>query len=215
MSELHDTHLRHLIRSAAAAEFARHGFAETSLDGIAARSGTDVATVRRLAGDLATVYAGVLLDALAEALARVAPAVAAARSPEARLRAGVTGIALAAENNPHFSPLLLREIASGGASLPTPAVAHMQLLFRTLTHTLSLGAAGGVFRPVDPLVTQMVLAGSLLVIFAGAPIAARLRPEQRPPLSPTLLATAVSDLLLDGLRPHPKPPHRSAEGEVR
>lgn len=215
MSELHDIHLRHLIRSAAAAEFADHGFRETHLERIAARSGTDVATVRRLTGDLATTYAGVLLDALAEALARVAPAVASARSPEARLRGAVAGIALAAENNPHFAPLLLREIASGGASLPTPAVAHMQLLFRTLTHTLSLGAAGGVFRPVDPLVTQMVLTGSLLVIFAAAPIAGRLRPEQRPALSSTQLATAVADLLLDGLRPHPKPPHRRAEGEIR
>ena len=156
-----------------------------------------------LVGEKDDLYASVLLDLLASALALVGPAVAAAPSPEARLRAVVAGNAGVASDHPHFAPLLLREIASGGASLPTTAVAHMQLLFRSLAHTLSHGAAGGVFRTVDPLVIQMALAGSLLAVIAGAPIARRLRGDDVSPiLVPGRLADAMSDLLLDGLRFH-------------
>ncbi len=197
--------LRHRVLLAAAAEFAAAGFDAARTDAIAARAGIDPVAIERLLGGKRNLYAAVLLDVLAQALATVGPAVATAPSPEGRLRAAVAGIAAVASENPHFSPLLLREIASGGASLPSSVVAHMQLLFRILTHVLSHGAAGGVFRPVDPLVTQMALAGSLLVVIAGAPIAQRLRGENGAAPAPSHLAGAISDLLLDGVRPHFQP----------
>lgn len=210
-----DLLLRRRILPAAAAEFAHSGFDAARLASIAAAAGVDLPELNRLMPGKKNVYSAVLLDVLSEALATVGTAVAIAPSPEARLRAAVAGITAVASENPHFAPLLLREIASGGAALPTSAVAHMQLLSRILTHILSRGAAGGVFRPVDPLVTLMALAGSLLVIIAGAPIADRIRggdDDAAPPLT-SHLARAISDLLLDGVRPHFQParlerPHR-------
>ncbi len=205
-TSVHDLQLRRRILPAAAAEFANSGFEAARLASIAAAAGVDLAELNRLMPGKKNLYAAVLLDVLSEALATVGTAVAVAPSPEGRLRAAVAGITAVASENPHFAPLLLREIASGGAALPTSAVAHMQLLSRILTHILSRGAAGGVFRPVDPLVTLMALAGSLLVIIAGAPIAERLRggDDGAPPLT-SPLARAISDLLLDGVRPHFQP----------
>ncbi|MCA1733341.1 MAG: TetR/AcrR family transcriptional regulator [Acidobacteria bacterium] len=207
--------LRRRVLHAATAEFSSAGFAAARLDSIAAEAGVDLDTIHQLIGGKDELYATVLLDVLAEALALVGPAVAAAPSPEGRLRAAVAGIASVASDNPHFSPLLLREIASGGASLPTPVVAHMQLLFRILAHILSHGAAGGVFRPVDPFVTQMALAGSLLVVIAGAPIVGRLRDADTAAPIPSHLAESISDLLLDGVRPHDKKSRHAAAGAER
>ncbi|HEY0590749.1 MAG TPA: TetR family transcriptional regulator [Thermoanaerobaculia bacterium] len=193
---------RRRILRAAAAEFAAFGFDAARLGSIAERAGVDLPTLNRLIRGKSNLYATVLLDLLAQALARVGPAVAAAPSPERRLRATVSGIAAVASENPHFSPLLLREIASGGASLPNSVVAHMQLLFRILSQTLSHGAAGGAFRPVDPVVVQMTVAGSLLVFIAAAPIVARLGESKAGAPLDRHLADSISDLLLDGLRPH-------------
>lgn len=206
--------IRRRILHAAAAEFSSAGFAAARLDPIAAEAGVGLDTIHRLVGDKDELYATVLFDVLAEALALVGPAVATAPSPEGRLRAAVAGIATAASDNPHFSPLLLREIASGGASLPSPVVAHMQLLFEILSSILSHGAAGGVFRRVDPFVTQMALAGSLLVVIAGAPIVGRLRGGDATAPIPSHLAESISDLLLDGVRPHDRK-SRHAAGDER
>lgn len=213
-TRLHDVEqvLRRRVRAAAAAEFAGSGFAAARVDTIARISGVQTAVVQRIAGKKDELYAAVLLDNLAETLAYVAPGVATARSPEGRLRAAVEGIAIVASENPHFAPLLLREIASGGASLPIPVVAQMELLLRILSHTLSQGAAGGVFRSVDPLLTLMAMAGSLLAVVSGAPIAARLGRDDLT-RHPERLAAFISDLLLDGLRPHCKPANTPTRGD--
>ncbi len=205
-SHRNDSEARRRILAVAAEEFASHGFGGARVDDIAARARVNKAMLYYYVGDKDALYTTVLFDVLADVLATVATSVAMVKSPEGRLRAAVDAIVRAAAGRPHLAPLLLREIASGGASLPEPLLAQVRLLSQILTDILAWGAAGGTFRAVDPVITQMALVGSVLVLIAGTSVARRLRAG-----SPSLdggtalpLADCISELLLDGLRPMPK-----------
>ncbi|HEY0590748.1 MAG TPA: hypothetical protein VGF40_03200, partial [Thermoanaerobaculia bacterium] len=116
--------------------------------------------------------------------------------PEERLRLAIRAIAELASTTPHFAPLMLREIATGGTGLPDEILARMRTVFGVIGEILGGGIAAGTFRDVDPVTTHMLVAGGVLVLIAGTPIRQRVRGSRKDERIPD----EVAALLLDGLR---------------
>jgi TetR/AcrR family transcriptional regulator len=206
---------RRRILDVAAEAFAASGFEGARVDQIAERAAVNKAMLYYHVGDKDVLYATVMLETIDDALGRLDRAVATSRSAEERLRSVISTIADAARRHPHFPSLMLREIASGGATLPDRVVERMRLVFQAVSEALEAGAKSGEFRAVDPLSTHMFIAGSLLVLLAGGPIRRRLRQISKIRKAPVSdrstadIASFVADSVLDGLRaPAPAPARR-------
>lgn len=197
---------RRRILDVAAEAFAATGFEGARVDQIAERADVNKAMLYYHVGDKDVLYATVMLETIDDALSRIERATTASNSAEERLRGVISMIADAARRHPHFPPLMLREIASGGATLPDRVVERMHKIFEAVSQALDAGAKSGEFRAVDPVSTHMYIAGSLLVLLAGGPIRRRLRQIakiRKAPISdrsPADIASFVADSVLDGLR---------------
>jgi AcrR family transcriptional regulator len=157
-------------------------------------------------GDKDTLYATVITGAVEHALAAMREAMAGAPDAEAKLRAVVTVMAETAAEHPFLPSLILREIASGGANIPESALRKMAEVFRTVGGILQEGVEEKAFRQVDPVITHMLLGGTVFLLVAGAPLRRRIRALKGIAAkafrdgSPQDLANEFVDLLLHGLR---------------
>ncbi len=212
MTEKGDSALQHILEVATEV-FATQGLAGARVDDIAARAGISKGLIYYHLGDKESLYAAVMRRTLEEARSALSNAVDGIREPENRLRRIVFAIAELAYANPHFAPLMLREIATGGAGLPDEVLTEMRRVFQVLGDVLVEGAATKSFRQIDPVKTHMLVAGSVLVLIAGAPIRRRLRGEGIPK-NPEAIADYVSSLLLDGIRER-APRARGRSGRTR
>ena len=209
-----DSDPRARILEVAAQVFASSGFAGARIDDIADRARVNKAMLYYHVGDKQALYAAVLLQTIDHALARIDTALAAARSAEERLRVIVSTVAAAAQENPNFAPLMLRELASGGQSIPDEVVRRMARLFRTVAEILADGERAGRFRNVDPVMTHMSIMGSVIVLTAGAPIRRRIRDVVGGPKASFVdrsaadIAAHLSDLILEGLQKRVPAPAR-------
>ena len=190
---------RHIL-DVATEVFAREGYAGARVDDIARRAGINKAMLYYHVGDKDALYAAVFIETMAEARKRLEAAAASVEGPEERFRSVVRAMARMANEHPHFAPLMLREIASGGASLPDPVVAQMRSVFQVLADVLGEGVKKKTFRNIDPYMTHMFIGGSLMVLLSGAPIRRRVRgAEAIADRAPEDIAAYVADLLLGGL----------------
>lgn len=203
--------------------FAREGYAGARVDDIARRAGINKAMLYYHVGDKDALYAAVFTETMAEARKRLEAAAASVEGPEERFRSVVRAMARMANEHPHFAPLMLREIASGGASLPDPVVTQMRNVFQVLADVLGEGVKKKTFRNIDPYMTHMFIGGSLMVLVSGAPLRRRVRgTDATVDRAPDDIASYVADLLLGGLcRSAPPPrakkaaPRRSAASTKR
>jgi TetR/AcrR family transcriptional regulator len=200
------------ILEVAAKVFAASGFAGARVDDIAERAGVNKAMLYYHVGNKQALYAAVLLDTIDHALARLDGALGSAESAEDRLRLIIATVAAAAREKPNFGPLMLRELASGGTSIPDSVIRRMARLFRTVAETLADGQRRRHFRNVDPVMTHMCIMSSVLVLTAGAPIRRRIRDvvggskASFVDCSAADIAKHVSDLVLEGLQKRPSVP---------
>ncbi|MCA1733340.1 MAG: TetR/AcrR family transcriptional regulator [Acidobacteria bacterium] len=187
------------ILDAATDVFATQGVAGARMDDIAARAGVSKALIYYHVPDKESLYASVMSATFANAQEALREATGRGSDPEERFRLAIGAIADLAQASPHFAPLMLREIATGGAGLPDEVVAEMRKVFRVLGEILGAGVAAGTFRPNDPVITHMLIAGGVLVLSAGAPIRRRIRGESGG-LEETAIPDQVASLFLEGIR---------------
>ncbi|MFN2441827.1 MAG: TetR/AcrR family transcriptional regulator [Thermoanaerobaculia bacterium] len=187
------------ILDAATDVFASQGLAGARMDEIAARAGVSKALIYYHVPDKESLYASVMSATLAQARGALLEATGRSTDPEERFRLAIGAIAGLAETFPHFGPLMLREIATGGAGLPDEIVAEMRRVFGVIGEILGAGVAAGTFRPTDPVVAHMLIAGGVLVLSAGAPIRRRVRGESGG-RDEGAVPDVVASLLLDGIR---------------
>lgn len=201
-----DREPRQRILDVAAQTFAARGYAGARIDDIAAAAGVNKAMVYYYVGGKDSLYAAAFTARVEEVLGALRGALEKTTSPSERLRAIVASIADTAGRNPTFAPMILREIASGGAGLPDEVLMRIASVFAAVAGVLEEGRLAGVFRRVDPALMQMIIGGSLFVLISGAPIRARIRGLGLPMLPPggesvESIANTVTELLLHGLTP--------------
>jgi len=158
------------ILTAARKTFAEYGYSGTHVDEIAQRAGVNKASLYYQIGDKDTLYANVIHQVLGNIAQDIAQAVARADSPEEKLKAYILFIADAVDKNPEIPPIMMREIASGGANLPRVVVEDIASVVTILTGILEEGRKNGIFTEVVPFLIHMMILGSILFYKGAVPI---------------------------------------------
>jgi len=209
---------RNRILTAAAEVFATIGFAAARVDDIAARAGVNKAMLYYHVGDKEHLYSAILTETVERALEDLRTATGGDQTPGQKLTVILETFAGFGTSNPQFVPILLREVASGGASLPDEMLMRMAGVFRIVSDVLAEGVRKGAFRKTDPLLTHVSLVGSMMFLIASQPIQARLAKVAGIDHQHTLhdLAAHTSNLILHGLEARgraPKPVQRSSRSK--
>jgi TetR/AcrR family transcriptional regulator len=193
---------RERILSAAGQVFAESGFAGARIDDIAERAGINKAMLYYHVGDKERLYTAVLTSTVERGLSSLGEASASGATPSEKLQNILHTLANFGTSNPIFIPIMLREIASGGKTLPDEMLARMGGIFRIVAEVLAEGISKGVFRKADPLLTHVSLVGSLIFLVASTPVRERLAKAQGITVSGQTaeeLARHVGNLFLHGL----------------
>jgi AcrR family transcriptional regulator len=166
---------RERLLAAAAAEFAARGFDGAKVDRIAARARINKAMLYYHFRSKAALYREILRQMFATIAAAVTEVHSHGGPADAQLGRFIEAISRAAEAAPHFPPMWLREIAEGGRHLDGSIVRELRRVIETLAAILRDGHRAGLFRPVNPFVTQIGIVAPLMLYSASAPIRERFR----------------------------------------
>ncbi len=158
------------ILMAARAVFAEKGYNGTHVDEIANRAGVNKATLYYQIGDKDTLYANVIHQVLGNIAQDIAEAVAKVDQPEEKLKAYIHCIANAVDKNPELPPIMMREIASGGATLPRVVVEDIASVLTILIGILDKGRKGKIFAETIPFLIHMMILGTILFYKGSVPI---------------------------------------------
>lgn len=167
------------ILDAAAEVFAEKGYDGARVEQLARAAGVNKATLYYQIGDKEALYHAVLERVFRRTADEVEAALAETEDCEEQIRRFITVFAETTGNSRYMSPILLREVASGGKNLPDAAVREMGRVLGALTATLEKGVEAGRFRPVNDFMVHMMIVGSLNLYAANEPIRRR-NAERRP-----------------------------------
>jgi AcrR family transcriptional regulator len=158
------------ILKAARAVFAEKGYNGTHVDEIAERAGVNKATLYYQIGDKDTLYANVIHQVLGNTAQGIAEAVAKVEHPEEKLKAYIHYIANTVDKNPELPPIMMREIASGGQTLPQVVVEDIASVLKVLISILDQGKKKGIFTDTIPFLIHMMIVGTILFYKKALPI---------------------------------------------
>jgi TetR/AcrR family transcriptional regulator len=194
------------ILEAAAGVFADKGLGGARVDEIARAAGVNKASLYYKVGDKDALYDAVMTMGLKLTAERVMELVAQASGPEQKVRRFIDAFAESIGQMRFTAPLMMREVASGGSHLPDEALAHMGSIVELLRETLQEGVEAGLFRPVNPFVTHMLIIGSLMFYSANEPIRQRIAAREMAQFGPrdfapeVDVAAEVTDLIMASIR---------------
>jgi AcrR family transcriptional regulator len=205
------------ILAAAAEVFASIGFAGARVDEIAARAGVNKAMLYYHVGDKDKLYATVLTETIDRVPVALRAAIEKVETPAEKVQCVLDTLASLGTSNPHLVPIMLREVASGGATLPDEMLIRMAGIFRVVAEVLAVGERKKAFRRTDPLLTHVSLVGSMMFLIASQPIRARLAKFAGVEHTHTLedLARHIGNLFLHGLEADADPPKGKAKKKPR
>ena len=194
------------ILKAARAVFAEKGYSGTRIDEIARRAGVNKATIYYQIGDKDTLYANVIHQVIGNVGRGISDAVSDAGSPEEKLKAYINFIAGAVDKNPELPPIMMREVASGGATLPRLVMEDMASIMVILAGILEDGRKKGIFVETVPFLIHMMIMGTILFYKKGSAIKDKQLwvPEALKALDRKLaadLGQTVATLVLKALKP--------------
>jgi TetR/AcrR family transcriptional regulator len=161
---------RDRVFAAAAAEFARRGYAGANVDRIARAARLNKAMIYYHFKSKAALYREILRDMFGAVRQAVADVEASPASPADKIRRYVEAIATAAEARPHFPPIWLRELAEGGEHVDAATLAYVRDVLGALGRIIEAGRKTGTFVPLNPLVVQAGIIAPLMFFLASAPL---------------------------------------------
>jgi TetR/AcrR family transcriptional regulator len=194
---------REALLEAGAELFARHGFDGTTVEMIARRARANKAMVSYYFGGKERLYERILISTFSEGAARVEALLEGARPADELLGAFAGMFRELAARRPHFPAMMVREAISGGRHMTERVLPHFLDLFVKVRRIYEQGIEEGTFRAADPVLTHLVVMGSLLFFFASEPMRARLIEDGRLPVAQAPTADAfvrnLHELLVRGL----------------
>jgi len=158
------------ILVAARTVFAEKGYSGAHVDEIAGRAGVNKATIYYQIGDKDTLYTNVIHQIIGNTAQGIANAVAKADKPEEKIRAYITFIAGAVDKNPELPSIMMREIASGGATMPKLVMEDIASVLTILVGILDEGRKKGIFIETVPFLIHMMIMGTILFYKKASPI---------------------------------------------
>ncbi|MGA9110097.1 MAG: TetR/AcrR family transcriptional regulator [Smithella sp.] len=158
------------ILIAARTIFAQKGYSGAHVDEIAQRAGVNKATIYYQIGDKDTLYANVIHQVVGNTAQDIAGAVAKVDSPEEKLKAYINCIAANVDKNPELPAIMMREVASGGATLPRVVIEDIASVLTILVGILDGGRKKGVFIDTVPFLIHMMIIGTIIFYKQAQPI---------------------------------------------
>jgi AcrR family transcriptional regulator len=197
---------RQALLASGAALFAERGFDGTSVDEIARRARVNKAMISYHFGGKEGLYGAILAAAATPAAERLRELATADIPPVEALERYVETFVELTEKNPHFPPMVLRELMEGGRLFDEAFFPHVLAIFGSIRMIIARGIALKVFRPVDPLVTHLAVVGSLLFFLVTEGVRARMEkkgilPAPRP--LPKDFVAHLKDVTIRGLLAEP------------
>jgi AcrR family transcriptional regulator len=163
-----------LILRTATEVFAEKGYDGARVDEIARAAKVNKATLYYQIGDKQALYEAIIQRVMCGMADEIEQRVGTAASAADKLRGFIDTLACHGGIARQFSSIMMREIADGGVRLHDPALRQMGRILGLLSGILELGVETGEFRPVNPLVTHMLIIGSLMVYNTNEPIRTRI-----------------------------------------
>ena len=158
------------ILDAAAKIFAEAGFEGARVDKIANRAGVNKAMIYYHVGDKKALYARVLHNVLGDTAARMDARIKVAETPAEKLQAYIRSLAETFDRHSYLPPILMREIASGGAHLSDIVVGDLAAIVGLLTEVLREGKEKGEFTDVNPLLIHLMVIGGFSFFKTSGPL---------------------------------------------
>lgn len=155
-----------LILRAAAAEFSQRGYDAARVDRIAARARMNKAMLYYHYGSKQGLYLTVLRDMFTAVAARARAIADGPGTPTAKLDAWIETVVAEASARPWFPPVMLHELASGGAHLDRETLATMNAIYAAVHDVIVEGQRTGEFGDADPLLTHLTILPAILMFFA-------------------------------------------------
>ena len=193
----HGTETRQRILAAAAEVFAEHGFGGAGVDEIARRAGVNKAMLYYHVGDKAALFGEVVSASVGRIAEAVASALAATDDPRERLRAIPRAFAQVVRERPFLPQLMLREVAAGGPNLPPRVLERMAEVMGMTKAVLEEGYSKGAFRKVDPLVTHLLLIGTMMFLANALRMRERFSDALGHPIEVPTELGAMADQMVD------------------
>jgi AcrR family transcriptional regulator len=162
------------IMRAAIAHFSRKGYGGARIDEIAREAGVNKAALYYHIGDKTALYEKAVEQMLGAIADQLANRIKEAQTDAERIRAFIVTLARNISKNEHIAPLLLREIADGGAALPDKVMLQMVRIFSALFCILDEASARGRYREVNPLIMHLLILGGIAAFTAGKGMRARI-----------------------------------------
>ncbi len=150
--------------------FAQFGFDGTIMDDLAEQCGVNKASIYYHHKDKATLYDHVLTALFTPIAESMGAAVEAETDPVKMLEAHIKTFAKSNEEQPHFTAIVMRELATGGRTMPAQARVQMQRLPKLLKNILETGVEQKRFRDTDPLVLHFMIVGAINLFVASIPM---------------------------------------------
>ena len=168
-----DTTTANMILDAASEVFADKGYDGARINELAEAAGVNKATLYYQIGDKEKLYHSVLIRIMSRFADDIEYAIQDAEDPVVSIRRFIEIFAHQTGNARYISPILLREIASGGRHLPDNALEQMGRVVSNIRKIITDGVDLGIFREVDPFFVHMLIVGSLNLYAANEPIRKR------------------------------------------
>jgi AcrR family transcriptional regulator len=163
------------IFAAAAREFAARGYDAAGVDRIAAQARVNKAMLYYHYGSKLGLYLEVLRDMFRAVGARARAIADGPGSASDKLDAWIAAVVEEAGARPWFPPIMLREIAGGGAHFDGATIAMMNAVYGGVRDVIVQGQQEGEFRDADPLLTHLTIMPAILIFFARHQVMRRRR----------------------------------------
>lgn len=183
--------------------FAQHGYDGAIMDELAEQCGVNKASIYYHHKDKSTLYDNALTALFTPIADAVVEAVQSEDGPVERLESHIHTFAMASADNPCFSAILMREMASGGVNMPARARKQMERILALLGETLRLGVSQDVFKPAETLIIHFMIVGTINLFVASIPFRKSLpgadKFDQMKNFDITSASTQVSKTIVDSL----------------
>jgi TetR/AcrR family transcriptional regulator len=193
---------REALLAAATELFAERGFAEATVDAIAARARVNKAMINYHFEGKQGLYTSILKRDFGWAVERIGELTRQPIRADERLSRFVAIFGELHLRRPGLSALMLREAMSGGRGLDPSLLPDMRSIFGAVQAIIAQGIAEGTFRDVDPLFMHHTVIGTLAFFFAAKPLRDRMIAEGVVPMEPPdpkKFVAHVQELLARGL----------------
>ncbi|MFH1176751.1 MAG: TetR/AcrR family transcriptional regulator [Acidobacteriota bacterium] len=194
---------RRRILDAAIEVFAERGFAGAGVDEIARRAGINKAMLYYHIGDKAALYATVVIETIELIRTTIQENMEGQSDPRDRLRALLGAFLSVVQESPRYPQMMLRELADGWTNLPPEALQRLTGVLAITRAILDDGRESGELRDVNPLLTHLLVVGSVLFMSAAQRLRGRAEAlgivPSGTPTAPEGLLEFLSDVLLNGI----------------